>query len=58
MKLAIEKNIKPMIETIPISAEGCKKAVETVKVIVLRLRISTKLLARGIKFRIVQCRIG
>jgi alcohol dehydrogenase (NADP+) len=32
LKLASEKNVKPMIETIPISEEGCKRAVEKVKV--------------------------
>ena len=31
LKLAVDKSLKPMIETIDISAEGCKEAVERVK---------------------------
>lgn len=31
LKLASEKNIKPMIETVDISEKGCKEAVEKVK---------------------------
>ena len=31
MKLAVDKKLKPMVETIPISADGCKEAVERVK---------------------------
>lgn len=31
LKLAVEKNLRPIIEEIPISAEGCAKAVESVK---------------------------
>ncbi|KAH9430994.1 hypothetical protein MCOR02_008308 [Pyricularia oryzae] len=31
LKLAAEKNVKPWVETIDVSEEGCKKAVEGVK---------------------------
>lgn len=31
LKLASEKNVKPFIQTIDISSEGCKEAVERVK---------------------------
>lgn len=31
LKLAVEKNLRPIIETIDMSEEGCKKAVEKVK---------------------------
>jgi alcohol dehydrogenase (NADP+) len=40
LKLAVEKKVKPMIETIDISEEGCKKAVEKVKVNDVRYRIT------------------
>lgn len=40
LKLASEKNIHPMIETIKVSEEGCKKAVEKVKVNDVRYRIT------------------
>jgi len=40
LKLASEKNIKPMIETIEISEEGCAKAVEKVKVNDVRFRVT------------------
>jgi alcohol dehydrogenase (NADP+) len=40
LKLASEKNIKPMIETIDISEAGCKKAVEKVKVNDVRYRVT------------------
>lgn len=40
LKLASEKGIHPMIETIDISEEGCKKAVEKVKVNDVRYRIT------------------
>lgn len=40
LKLAADKKIKPMIETIDISEEGCKKAVEKVKVNDVRYRIT------------------
>lgn len=39
-KLASEKNIKPMIETIDISEQGCKSAVEKVKVNDVRYRVT------------------
>jgi len=32
LKLVSEKNLHPMIETLPISEAGCKEAVERVKV--------------------------
>jgi len=40
LKLASEKNIHPMIETIDISEEGCKKAVEKVKTNDVRYRVT------------------
>jgi len=40
LKLASEKNLKPMIETIDISEAGCKKAVEKVKVNDVRYRVT------------------
>jgi len=40
LKLASEKNIKPMIETIDISEKGCKEAVERVKVNDVRYRFT------------------
>ena len=40
LKLASEKHLKPMIETIDISEAGCKKAVEKVKVNDVRYRIT------------------
>lgn len=40
LQLAADKKIKPMIETIDISEEGCKKAVEKVKVNDVRYRIT------------------
>lgn len=40
LKLASEKNIKPFIETIPLSAEGCKKGVEKVKSNDVRYRVT------------------
>jgi alcohol dehydrogenase (NADP+) len=40
LKLANEKNIKPMIETIDISEAGCKKAVEKVKANDVRYRVT------------------
>jgi alcohol dehydrogenase (NADP+) len=40
LKLASEKNLHPMIETIPISEAGCKKAVEKVKVNDVRYRVT------------------
>ncbi|KAH6684603.1 putative NADP-dependent alcohol dehydrogenase 6 [Halenospora varia] len=40
LKLASEKGLKPMIETIDISEEGCKKAVEKVKVNDVRYRVT------------------
>jgi len=40
LKLASEKKVKPMIETIDISEEGCKKAVEKVKVNDVRYRVT------------------
>ena len=32
LKLAVDTNVKPMIETIDISEAGCKKAVEKLRV--------------------------
>lgn len=40
LKLASEKNIKPMIETLDISEKGCKEAVERVKVNDVRYRFT------------------
>ncbi|MCJ1360122.1 MAG: hypothetical protein MMC33_010125 [Icmadophila ericetorum] len=40
LKLASEKNLHPMIEMIDISAEGCKEAVERVKVNDVRYRFT------------------
>jgi len=40
LKLASEKNIHPMIETIDISEDGCSKAVQKVKVNDVRYRIT------------------
>jgi len=40
LQLASEKNLHPMIETIPISEAGCKKAVEKVKVNDVRYRVT------------------
>ncbi|TVY15710.1 NADP-dependent alcohol dehydrogenase 6 [Lachnellula arida] len=40
LKLVSEKKLKPMIETIDISEEGCKKAVEKVKVNDVRYRVT------------------
>jgi len=40
LKLADEKKIKPMIETIDISEKGCKEAVEKVKVNDVRFRVT------------------
>lgn len=40
LKLASEKKLKPMIETIDISEAGCKKAVEKVKVNDVRYRVT------------------
>ncbi|QSZ30695.1 hypothetical protein DSL72_000253 [Monilinia vaccinii-corymbosi] len=40
LQLAVEKKVKPMIETIDISEEGCKKAVEKVRVNDVRYRIT------------------
>ncbi|TVY68871.1 NADP-dependent alcohol dehydrogenase [Lachnellula suecica] len=40
LKLASEKNLHPMIETIDISEAGCKKAVEKVKVNDVRYRVT------------------
>lgn len=40
LKLAVEKNLHPKIETIDISELGCKKAVEKVKVNDVRYRIT------------------
>ena len=40
LKLASEKNVHPMIETIDISESGCKKAVEKVKVNDVRYRVT------------------
>jgi alcohol dehydrogenase (NADP+) len=40
LKLASEKGIKPWIETIPISEEGCKKAVEKVMGNEVRYRVT------------------
>jgi len=40
LKLAAEKKLKPMIETIDISEAGCKKAVEKVKVNDVRYRVT------------------
>jgi len=40
LKLASEKKLKPIIETIDISEAGCKKAVERVKVNDVRYRVT------------------
>lgn len=40
LKLASEKHIKPMIETLDISEKGCKEAVERVKVNDVRYRFT------------------
>lgn len=40
LKLAVEKKVHPMIETIDISEAGCKEAVEKVKVNDVRYRIT------------------
>ncbi|KAI6716460.1 hypothetical protein JHW43_001061 [Diplocarpon mali] len=40
LKLASEKNLKPMIETIDISEEGCGKAVQKVKTNDVRYRVT------------------
>jgi alcohol dehydrogenase (NADP+) len=40
LKLASDKNLKPMTETINISEAGCKKAVKKVKVNDVRYRIT------------------
>lgn len=40
LKLASEKNVKPMIETIDISEKGCKEAVEKVKTNDVRYRVT------------------
>lgn len=40
LKLASEKNIKPMIETVDISEKGCKEAVERVKTNDVRYRFT------------------
>ena len=40
LKLASEKNIKPIIQTLDISAAGCKEAVEKVKVNDVRYRFT------------------
>ncbi len=40
LKLASEKDIKPMIETVDISEKGCKEAVEKVKTNDVRYRFT------------------
>ena len=40
LKLASERNIKPMIETVDISEKGCKEAVERVKTNDVRYRFT------------------
>lgn len=40
LKLASEKNLHPMIETLDISEAGCKEAVERVKVNDIRYRFT------------------
>jgi alcohol dehydrogenase (NADP+) len=40
LKLASEKNIKPLVETIDLSADGCKEAVERVKENKVRYRFT------------------
>ncbi|RDW89185.1 GroES-like protein [Coleophoma cylindrospora] len=40
LKLAADKKLKPMIETIDISEQGCKEAVEKVKVNDVRFRVT------------------
>lgn len=40
LKLASEKGIKPMIETLDVSEKGCKEAVERVKANEVRYRFA------------------
>ena len=40
LKLAADKKLKPYIETLPVSAKGCKEAVERVKVNDVRYRFT------------------
>jgi len=40
LKLASEKNIKPVIQTLSISEKGCKEAVEKVKTNDVRYRFT------------------
>lgn len=40
LKLAADKGLKPLIETIPVSEKGCKEAVERLKTNDVRYRFT------------------
>ena len=40
LKLAADKKLKPLIETIPVSEKGCKEAVERLKTNDVRYRVT------------------